>query len=163
MEESWNLIVLGIIGVLALGALKLMAVTSHWKQLAADFPMASPLSVLAKFPNAISTAGGVRFSRGGAGKLAITDQGLHVSIFNPFMADLLIPFSSIKTVSSLTFFGHTTISLEIQHAVPLTLRLPAEAIPLLKGKVSDHVFQQNSQIDSISDLLNNVRNHLKKD
>lgn len=153
MEYLWPLIVLGTIAILVVAVLKLIAVAARWKVLASTFPASISPRVVARFSSAISHVGSVRFKNSGAGNVAITDQGLHVSIANPFMADLMIPFGSIKSIRTFTFFGRTTLTLDVNHAVPLTLKLPADAFPCLRGKVSNEVFQQGEDIASIGDVF----------
>lgn len=157
-EYMWGPAVLGAIAILVVVVLKLIAAAAKWNVLAADFPANASASVLAKFSDGIKHVGAVRFKRSGVGSVAITDRGILVSIANPFMSNLMIPFASIRTIRSYTLFGRTTLSLNVDHAVPLTLELPVDAFPHLKGKVSDNRFQQGERVDSIGDLLDIVMN-----
>ncbi len=153
MDYMWPLIVLGTIAILVVAVLKLIAVAARWQVLETAFPVSISPCVLARYSSAISHVGAVTFKRSGGGNVAITEQGLLVSIANPFMSDLMIPFASIKSIRTFTFFGGTTLTLDVNHAVPLTLRLPADAFPCLRGKVSNEVFQQGEDIASIGDVF----------
>ena len=162
MEYMWPLIVLGIIAILVLAILKLIAVAARWQVLATAFPVSFAPCVLARFSRAISHVGAVTFKKSGCGSVAITEQGLLVSIANPFMGDLMIPFASIKSIRTLRLFGRTTVTIYVNRPVPLTLRLPAEALPYLRGKVSNEVFQQEEDIASLGDVFAMDMKSMKK-
>lgn len=140
------------LAALVLLILKGMAWAAGWEKLKAAFPALDHTVVFAAYRKAITEVGSLELE-GGAGRVGITDRGLLLHMANPFMTDVLVPFERVSRVRPISVLGSCSLTVDVDHEAPLSLRLPEEALRLLEANVEEGVIQEALELESVRDVL----------
>lgn len=130
----------------------LFAVTACWSKVAAAFPLRTYGAVFGTYKNAISQVGRIEFEGQGRGTVKLTDQGFHLHMANPFMADALVPFSAVARAREISVLGQSRVTIEIAHEANLSLSLPREALQILAARVDSERLEEGVALDSIPEI-----------
>ena len=140
--------------------LRVFAALCGWNKLKETFPSRTYGIVFATYKNGISQIGRVDFAGKGRGKVSITDQGFLISMANPFMADILIPYKNVANVRTFSILGRRSVLIDIEHKVSLILSLPEESMKLWATRVKKEVFKEGVELDSLRELYDFAKDTL---
>jgi len=129
----------------------LMRKYSGWKAITERFPM-TDTHALGDFYKEQSVVAGKLSCEGGL-KIRLAQEG--VCLYPSFARRMpcLIPWSSVRSVSS----RDSRIYLVVNYEQPLKFFLPADALPVVKAKLSAELFQQTVSPSAVKHPLSTVR------
>jgi hypothetical protein len=152
---AYLLAVLGILGLLPFGILKLVVKLSSWKTLVATFPApGSKLPTGTTYRGCYGRIDRITFgSRGRGLTITMSSQGLGVHIGLPMMPDFLVPWNTIESVQEISLYGRRAVTLTIHDPVRMELEVPTDGLSHLRGFLSESVFKEPREIDSLDEVM----------